>query len=130
MQTINERIEFVIDTFYQRNESTFCRDTGINQTTINGITGGKRSKPSATTIAKILNAKMVKINSGWLLTGDGPLPNITRNDEISTTIALTPDCLKQLEDLKKENLIQRSKDKPAYQRGLQICRDYHSDQSF
>ena len=73
MDSINERIEYLINTYYNRNESSFSRDTGIKQATINGITGGRMSKPSSDTLERILNATVVKVNSEWLITGDGPI---------------------------------------------------------
>lgn len=73
METINERIQYIIDQYYNRNESSFCRDTGIKQATINGITGNRGSKPSSDTLEKIINATVVRVNPDWLVIGEGPV---------------------------------------------------------
>ena len=72
-EIINERIQYIVDQFFKGNVSAYCRDVEIGQSTMNDILGIKKFKPSAATIAKILNGKSVKINSSWLLTGNGDM---------------------------------------------------------
>lgn len=73
MGTISDRVQLIINEYYNENESSFSRDTGINQKTLNSITSGKRKNPGIVIISQILSAKAVKINPDWLLTGKGDL---------------------------------------------------------
>ena len=72
MESINERIQLIINEYYKKNVSAFSEDCGISQKTINDIVGKKKNEPSYGTISKILTAKAVKINPVWLQLGEEP----------------------------------------------------------
>ena len=71
MDTINERIQFIINERFDGNTSAFCRSVDVKQPTMNTILGERKSKPSFDVISNIVNAKALFINSDWLLTGKG-----------------------------------------------------------
>lgn len=72
MNTINERLRKLLNEEYGGNVSGFARSTGVPQPTLNNIVGNRMSKPSADSIASILNSNEL-INARWLLTGDGEM---------------------------------------------------------
>ena len=47
MNTINERLDLVLNEHFKGNVSKFARSAGIPQTTLNNIIGERRSKPHA-----------------------------------------------------------------------------------
>ena len=73
METINERIQFIINQHYNGNVTAFAREVGVTQGTIRDIVSGRMNSPTAKTIKKMLNVKTVNISSDWLLTGEGPI---------------------------------------------------------
>ena len=73
METINKRVQLVINKHYGRNASEFARDIDIRQSTISGIIGSRQTNPTSDTIEKMLNATKVKINCDWLITGKGEM---------------------------------------------------------
>lgn len=70
MSTINERIELIIKEFKMNNNS-FSKAIGLSaSTSINNITGGRKSKPSYELIESIVTT-FPKINVEWLIIGTG-----------------------------------------------------------
>ena len=57
MDTINERIQFIINERFDGNTSAFCRSVDVKQPTMNTILGERKSKPSFDVISNIVNAK-------------------------------------------------------------------------
>ncbi len=72
MNTINERIKFVLKERFKGNVSEFARHTGVPQPTLNNIVGNRLSKPSAENLERIINSNEL-INARWLLTGEGDM---------------------------------------------------------
>lgn len=107
METINERIQMIVNKHYRGNESEFARDVGIGQSTLNGILGTRKNNPSADTVSKILNAKRLKINTDWLIKGEGEMERkentITENavsreaDQTQLKIQMLQERIDQLE---------------------------------
>lgn len=71
METIKQRIKYIINQYYSGSKSLFIADTKIRQGTLNDIISGRGNNPSANTINKILNVNTVNINPDWLMTGTG-----------------------------------------------------------
>ena len=92
MGSINERIQFIINEYYNGIVSAFVKDTGVPQSTMNDIVGGKMNEPTNKTSTKILTANTVKINSEWLLTGKGdPLKSENLNYPVKSNLEKTDD---------------------------------------
>lgn len=85
METINERIQFIVNEMFEGNISAFCRKIGVKQPTMNTILGERKSKPSFDVISNIINAEALKgIGIEWLITGKGnPFEN--KNPQITET---------------------------------------------
>lgn len=74
METINERIQKIIDQYYRGNVTAFSRDVGVTQGTIRDIVSGRKNSPTSKTIEKILNVTTVNINPAWLIQGKTEFP--------------------------------------------------------
>jgi len=81
-ESIKDRLQFIIDTYFNGNASLFYRDVEMKQSTMNEYFGKNERMPSSKTISKLINGKTVKINATWLLTGEGN----HRDDQISESI--------------------------------------------
>jgi hypothetical protein len=73
MNTINERIQIVVNKLFNGNVSELCRLSDISTGTMSGILGERKSKPSFENIEKIYSSIEEKINLDWLLTGGGEM---------------------------------------------------------
>lgn len=83
METINERIQFIVNEKFKGNISSFCRSTDVKQPTMNTILGERKSKPSFDVISNIINAEaLIGINIEWLITGKGE-PFENKNPQIT-----------------------------------------------
>lgn len=72
MNTINERISFIVNDLFKGNISAFCREIGVKQPTMNTILGNRQSKPSYDVLNAIALSSL-HISSDWLLTGRGEM---------------------------------------------------------
>lgn len=80
MNSINERIQFIINERFSGNVSAFCRNVDVKQPTMNTILGERKSKPSFDIISNILNARALNdIDANWLITGKG---SITKSNDL------------------------------------------------
>lgn len=68
---IHDRIRRIIDDKFNGNVSSFCRYTGIKQSTMNTIIGERKSKPSYDVLVSIVSANSLNVSPEWLLTGKG-----------------------------------------------------------
>lgn len=92
METINERIQYIIDQYFKGNSSSFCKEAGINPKTIHAIVSSKLNKPNTTTIQKILSIKIVNINPDWLMTGTGEVLKSNPKDyEVNEKLSIVKD---------------------------------------
>lgn len=71
--TVNERIQTIVNELFNGNVSLFARNVNVKQPTLNTILGERKSKPSFDVLWSILNAKALNISSDWLITGRGPM---------------------------------------------------------
>lgn len=87
METINDRIQNIINERFNGNVAAFAREVGIPQTTLVSILGTRKSKPSYDVITKIMSANALEVSAEWLILG-------TKNDDkktsTTTTIPLIP----------------------------------------
>ncbi|MDR0830023.1 MAG: hypothetical protein LBN95_07930 [Prevotellaceae bacterium] len=79
METINERINYILNVNFNANVAKFSRFLGVSHTTLNNIVANKMNKPSFDSLEKIIT-KMPNIDANWLLTGVG---NMLKSDEKS-----------------------------------------------
>lgn len=92
MNTINERIKFILKERFKGNVSEFARHTGVPQPTLNNIVGNRLSKPSAENLERIINSNEL-INARWLLTGAG---NMHNESDVNLKIFLPENLPKQV----------------------------------
>lgn len=79
METINDRMQEIVDVYFDGNKAAFAKKIGIAPTSITNYLGKQRaSKPSADLLEKIVNS--LDIDAMWLLTGKGRM-NRTSIDE-------------------------------------------------
>lgn len=70
METINDRIEMLVNERFDGNKAAFAKTIGLHPTGLSNYLGNKRrSKPSVDMVAKIVTA--LDVNARWLLTGEG-----------------------------------------------------------
>lgn len=74
MNTINERLKFIIEHYYNGNVHEFERICGLNKDTLKHVVGGRMSKPSFDSIELIIRTN-VRINPYWIITGEGSMEN-------------------------------------------------------
>lgn len=73
MQTINDRMELLVNSYFNGNKSLFAKSIGLAPTAISGYLGKqRRSKPSIDVILAILKA-VPQVNCMWLLSGEGDM---------------------------------------------------------
>jgi hypothetical protein len=76
-QSINQRINFLIDHFERGNKSAFGRRVDMKSGVVGDLVGGRLNKPSYDAIVKILSA-YPSVSTDWLVLGRGPM---LQNDE-------------------------------------------------
>lgn len=70
MESINERMETIVNEMFKGNKAAFARAIGTDGATLSNYIGSKRrSKPSVDMIARIVTA--LGVDALWLLTGEG-----------------------------------------------------------
>ena len=70
--SVKERLKKFAKT-KEKSVRAFETNCGLTNGYINDIVGGRLNKPSTQTLNKILTAYTGRINSAWLLTGEGPM---------------------------------------------------------
>lgn len=70
METINDRMELIVNQLFSGNKAAFSKAIGIDPATMSSYIGNKRrSKPSVDMVSKIVTT--LGIDARWLLTGEG-----------------------------------------------------------
>jgi hypothetical protein len=70
METINDRIEILINKCFDGNKAAFAKSIGLPPTGMSNYLGKqRRSKPSVDMIVKIINT--LNVDADWLLMGKG-----------------------------------------------------------
>lgn len=70
METINDRMELLLNERFNGNKAAFAKTIGLLPTGLSNYLGNKRrSKPSVDMIARIVTA--LGVDARWLLTGEG-----------------------------------------------------------
>jgi hypothetical protein len=91
-QSINQRINFLIDHFERGNKSAFGRRVDMRSGVVGDLVGGRLNKPSYEAIVKILSA-YPSISTDWLILGRGPM---IRDDAQEATVETQPTQLNEL----------------------------------
>ena len=69
METINDRMEMLVNERFNGNKAAFANALGMGSTIMSSYLGEKRrSKPSVDMVAKIV--KLLNVDARWLLTGE------------------------------------------------------------
>lgn len=119
METINDRMEMLVNERFGGNKAAFATSIGLGPTALSNYLGNKRrSKPSVDMVAKIV--KTLDVDAKWLLIGEQTAnnhvstqgnysPASVNGDAINTSgeVELLQQRVKLLEDLlaEKERLI-------------------------
>lgn len=76
METINDRMEMLVNQKFDGNKAAFAKTIGLPPTGLSNYLGTKRrSKPSVDMVAKIVTK--LNVDARWLLTGEEtPLQNV------------------------------------------------------
>lgn len=70
METINDRMEILVNQRFDGNKAAFAKAIAVEPTTMSSYLGNKRrSKPSVDMVAKIVVA--LNVDAKWLLIGEG-----------------------------------------------------------
>lgn len=68
-ETINDRIQYLVDTKFNKNKSAFARAVGLSEAGMSSYLGTqRRSKPNVDMVSKIIKA--LNVDARWLLLGD------------------------------------------------------------
>lgn len=80
METINDRIECIVNDKFSGNKSSFAKAIGLDRFTIGNYIGSKRrSKPPVDMLEKIVRA--LNVDAYWLLTGEGEMLKSDATDQ-------------------------------------------------
>ena len=129
MESINDRMEMLVNQRFNGNKAAFAKTIGLQPTGLSNYLGNKRrSKPSVDMVAKIVLA--LDVDAKWLLTGDesssrpkntvetkGDFSPASMNGNVSVgTDAVLAERVKSLEALlaEKERLIKVLMNKSNY----------------
>lgn len=73
MDTINDRMEMLVNQRFDGNKAAFAKSIGLPPTGLSNYLGNKRrSKPSVDMVTKIVTK--LGVDARWLLTGEEPSP--------------------------------------------------------
>ncbi len=106
METINERIKYIIDQYYNGTVSNFAKEVGVTQSTMSQIVSRNKNNPTAATVEKILNASAVNISPNWLVTGRG---SILLNQEEENEVQQLLKGLSAILEQKEKEIVQLKK---------------------
>ena len=86
METINDRMEMLVNERFNGNKAAFAKAIGTERATLSNYIGSvRRSKPSVDMVAKIVTA--LDVDARWLLTGEGAS---TTNTKVETNGDFSP----------------------------------------
>lgn len=72
METINDRMEIIVNYMFDGNKSAFAKAIGLGSTGLsNYISKQRRSRPSVEMVINIV--KVTGVSYSWLLTGEGAM---------------------------------------------------------
>lgn len=86
METINDRMEMLVNERFNGNKAAFAKAIGTERATLSNYIGSvRRSKPSVDMVAKIVTA--LDVDARWLLCGEGAS---TTNAKVETNGDFSP----------------------------------------
>ena len=78
METINDRMEMIVNERFKGNKAAFAKAIAVEPTTMSSYLGNKRrSKPSVDMVARIVLS--LNVDARWLLTGEAEASKPTKN---------------------------------------------------
>lgn len=81
-KSINQRLNFLVDTFEQGKKASFARKAGISPQAAQEILAGRRSEPSFKVLVKILE-NYPQVCTDWLVLGEGPMLKVDVRQDAS-----------------------------------------------
>lgn len=83
METINDRMEMIVNERFKGNKAAFAKAIAVEPTTMSSYLGNKRrSKPSVDMVARIVLS--LNIDARWLLTGEAEASKKPTKNSVST----------------------------------------------
>ena len=74
MESINERLQLIIDKYFNGNVSSLEKASNLKPSTLKNIIGGRLSNPSCETLGRIARSVVhLHIEPMWIITGDGEM---------------------------------------------------------
>lgn len=113
METINDRIEMLVNGYFDGNKAAFAIKVGVPPTTLASCIGKmRRSKPNADMLANIVST--LDVDARWLLIGESQAPNenqstpnaIAKHELVVDAMRETIEALRQTIDAKNEQIAQ------------------------
>ena len=74
MKEVQDRIQMIIDIYFDGNLNRACREFDIPQSSLINVVKGKRNKPSFDNICKLTSNQKYRVSLHWLYR-KGLLPN-------------------------------------------------------
>lgn len=88
-QTVNQRINFLIDYYEAGNKSAFGRRVDMKSGVVGDLVGGRLNKPSYEALLKILSA-YPSVNTDWLVKGEGEMLQTAASAESTQKVSSYP----------------------------------------
>lgn len=120
--TINERIRYIVDHFFNGNATQMAKTVFVKQSTIRDIVGDRNSAPSFETMRQIVDSATIDISPAWLLTGHGEI----QRDKGELKVFIPEDLPKQVGKLYRAPIYE-SYPVSAGKMGLSAIRDTKPD---
>lgn len=116
-KSVNQRLNFLVDTFEQGKKASFARKVGISPQAAQEILAGRRSEPSFKVLVKILES-YPQVCTDWLVLGEGPMLKVDARQDPS--MSNTPHAATALQNKAASLMQELSKEQEKYDRLKEI----------
>lgn len=128
--SVNERVNFLVDTLKGGNKSAFAKDIGVGGGVVQDIVAGRLNKPSFDVLTKIVNT-YPNISLDWLVLGKGQpfkseVPQLTISNESPVNYKIKTEFIVATQDTHGNSTIPIVTHKAA----ANYLQGYHSQEYF